>query len=532
MKYSLRPLDRVDALISALSGIAALAVYVRTLAPDVLYGDSAEFQTLVYTLGHTHSTGYPIYLFLARLVGFLPIQSPAWRVNLFSALMAALAVAGVYLVARHLTNSRAGACLGALGLALSFTMWSQAIIAEVYAPAAGFLAWIYFFVLRWLQDPKQRGRSLFVAGLLSGLSLGMHATTALAALPSAGLVLLWLLVKRANWIEWRRTLLAGAGGALLGAFIFVAGFLYIDWHNPPASFVNTTLNPSRAIWGLAPEDLDTPLERITLTLNSIQWKDVLFAGGTDAAVESWSDYMGGMITQEFSLAFLLLGLYGWWVLLPRGWWRGGYLLASFLLVWFYVLNYHPDDQYVFFLSTYVAFSAVTGAGIGTLVENITRWKFIAKRGWGPAVGLCLVVVLAVIVLWPPLSQRAAALQTGKASFVGENYQFPVNNLKEPRLLGQMYLSGFPDNAVVLLEWRNLHAVSYLAYVEKKKPDLIVLEAMPRGNDGGLSVSMIETIHQYLAEGRPVFAAQRFDGLRENFRLMIASNNFVQVFEKK
>lgn len=531
MKYQLRPLDRLDALIAVLLAIAALAVYVRTLAPDVLYGDSAEFQTLTYTLGHTHSTGYPIYLFLARLVGFLPFHSPAWRVSLFSAIMAALAVAGVYLVARHLTSSRAGATLGSLGLALSYTMWSQAVISEVYAPAAAFLAWIYLLVLRWQQDPEHCSRSLFAGGLLSGLSLGMHATTALAALPSAGLVLLWLIVRRAKQAEWRKTLLAGAGGALLGAFIFFLGFLYIDWHNPSASFINTTLSPSRAIWGLTPEDLDTPLERIVLTLNSVQWNDVLFDGGTDAAIGSWVDYMSYMVGREFSVGFLLLGLFGWWELLPRTGWRGFYLLGSFLVVWFYTLNYHPYDQYVFFLSTYIAFSAVAGVGIGVLIEKLTHWKFFVKRGWGRAVEIFLIVILAAVVLAPPLSKRAETIQSGVATFVTETYQFPVESLSEPRLLARMYLSQFPDDAVVLMEWRNLHAVSYLAYVEGKKPDLILLEAMPRGNDGGLSSSLIETIHQALAEGRPVLAAQRFPRLAENFRLAIDANNFVRVYEK-
>jgi len=36
--------------------VVALAAYMRTLAPDVLYGDSAVFQTLAYTFGITHLT--------------------------------------------------------------------------------------------------------------------------------------------------------------------------------------------------------------------------------------------------------------------------------------------------------------------------------------------------------------------------------------------------------------------------------------------------------------------------------------------
>jgi hypothetical protein len=116
--------------------LLTLALYNRTLAPDVLYSDSAEFQTLAYTLGTTHSTAYPVCLLLARLVGLLPFCTPAWRIGFFSAIGAAVAVAGTYLAVHRLTVSRIGAVLGSAALALSYTFWSQAVIAEVYTPAA------------------------------------------------------------------------------------------------------------------------------------------------------------------------------------------------------------------------------------------------------------------------------------------------------------------------------------------------------------------------------------------------------------
>lgn len=532
MKYSLRPLDRLDALIAALSGVGAFALYARTMAPDILYGDSAELQTLAYTLGHTHSTGYPIYLLLARLVGFIPLGSLAWRVTLFSVLMGALTVAGVYLLARQLTNSRAGACLASIALALSYTLWSQAIITEVYAPGAAFLAWILLLVLHWRQAPGQRPRALFAAALLAGLSLGMHATTALAALPAAGLVLLWLGFQRSSRDLWWRALLAGAGGAILGVIIWLAAFLLIDWHNPPSSFINTGLLPSRTIWGLTPEDMDTPLERIVLTLNSVQWKDVLFADGADGARASLVDYLSGITGREFSGWFFLLGLYGWWVLLGRDLWRGGYLLLSYAFVLFYVLNYHPGDQYVFFLATYIPFAAAAAVGAGALIEGPAQWKLLAKRGWGVAAAMAMTLLLLAVVIRPALEERLPALQSGVASFVRETYQFPVENLLEPRLLAKMHLSALPDHALVLMEWRDLYAVGYLAYVEGKKPGLLLVEAMPRGNDGKVAASMIATIQQALAEGRPVYAAQRFPGLEENFRLAPAANRYVQVLAQK
>jgi len=530
--YVLHDLNRLDGWIAALTGCGALALYARTMAPDILYGDSAELQTLAYTLGHTHSTGYPIYLLLARLVGLLPLNSPAWRVTFFSALMAGLAAAGVYLLSRQLTNSRAGAWLACLGLILSYTLWSQAVITEVYAPGAAFLVWILVLVLRWQQNPEGRTGTLFVAGLLAGLSPGMHATTALAALPAGVFVPVWLAWQRADRRAWQRALIAGGAGAVAGLAVWLVAFVFVDLHNPPSSFIRTTLYPHRSIWGLTPEDMDSSLERIWLTVNSVQWKDVLFAGGADAGRASLVTYLSDLPTREFSLWYFLLGLYGWWVLLPRFPWRGVYLLASYGFLLFYVLNYHPGDQYVFFLSTYLPFAAVTGVGAGAVIEGLSGWKVVARRGWSRAVSTGIVLLLLVLVLQPHWTERVTALQNGVASFVWEDYQFPVGKLREPRILANMMLLPLPQDALVLMDWRELYAVAYLAYVEEKKPGILLAEALPRGNDGKVSASMVEEIHLALAAGRPVFAAQRYAGLEEHFRLAVASNRFVQIFEKK
>jgi len=108
----------------------------------------------------------------------------------------------------------------------------------------------------------------------------------------------------------------------------------------------------------------------------------------------------------------------------------------------------------------------------------------------------------------------------------------VKNLREPRRLAEMRLAALPDDALVLMNWRDLHAVAYLAYVEGRKPDLLLAEAMPRGHHGGVAASMIETIRQALAEGRSVYAAQRFPGLEDHFTLAPAANQYVRALPKE
>ncbi len=149
-------------------------------------------------------------MLLAKLWTFLPIRDIAYRVNLFSALMAALAVASVYLAGQLLACNRLAALFGALALAVSFSFWSQAIIAEVYTSGAAFLALMLLGLLAWYRSGSRPGAVL--AALCGGLSLGVHSTVALCA--PAVLLFLWL--NRERWPSlWRPAILGAATGALL-----------------------------------------------------------------------------------------------------------------------------------------------------------------------------------------------------------------------------------------------------------------------------------------------------------------------------
>ena len=100
------PLSRIDLLIAILVWSAALALYVRTLAPSLLWGDSAEFQTLSYTLGMTHPSGYMTQIVFGKLFTYIPVGNIAYRVNLMSAFFGALAVAETYWIVRLLGGWR------------------------------------------------------------------------------------------------------------------------------------------------------------------------------------------------------------------------------------------------------------------------------------------------------------------------------------------------------------------------------------------------------------------------------------------
>lgn len=151
---------------------SAFALYVRTLTPGVLDGDSGEWQYMANILGVPHSTGYPTYILLAKLTTLLPIGNAAWRVNLFSALCAALAIPIVYLCAKRIARSRVAAFIAASFFALMPTMWAAATIAEVYALNTLLVALTLYFAIRFFDHAQPR--DLYATALCFGLALTNH----------------------------------------------------------------------------------------------------------------------------------------------------------------------------------------------------------------------------------------------------------------------------------------------------------------------------------------------------------------------
>ncbi len=144
-----------DLILAVACFLLSLFLYLRTLAPTVvaLFDDTLEFPLAVHRMAIAHPTGYPLYLLLGKLVGFVPWRDVAGRVNLLSAVAGAVAVALVFLVARQMTRRRGTALLAAGALAVSPVFWSQAVVAEVYTLNAAFVAGLLLAALCWARRP-------------------------------------------------------------------------------------------------------------------------------------------------------------------------------------------------------------------------------------------------------------------------------------------------------------------------------------------------------------------------------------------
>ena len=182
-------------------GIAALAVYVATLAPTVPTGDSGELITASYIGGVAHPPGYPLFTMIGWVATHLWPGSPAVIMNFLSALFQAAAVGLIAVLTARLvdpgwprgkdrsTAAVAGLAAGA-ALAVSTAFWAYALVAEVFALNDLFAAALLLLAIEWYRD-RTKVWALWTVGLVSGLGAAHQQTIvflgpALAVLLIAG----------------------------------------------------------------------------------------------------------------------------------------------------------------------------------------------------------------------------------------------------------------------------------------------------------------------------------------------------------
>jgi hypothetical protein len=394
----------------AIVGAAFFTLYVATAAPSLveLFDDSLEFQLVAPTFGIAHPTGYPLYVIAGGLWSrfLFPFGNWAWRMNLFSALAAACAVALVFALAQQLArplNGRPNLWAG-LAAALTFGLgpiwWAQATIAEVYALHNLFviaLLYVGFRILdfgerhtlyaTWDQGdpPAPYGRVLLFC-TIAGLGLAHHRTI-LLALPALAIYLCW----NALWI--RRPQRAWAGWLMA----FVAPLLLYLWlplraaqgvHDLHGSYINTWAGFWHHVLAtgytgfldanpLAVE-LSTP-GWLALWRQQTGWA-AMFLGGLGfvltVAGGANIDKKSSMQSHQETTEIVQIAL--WRKLLANPWLYIHLILIANVL---FAMIYRVGDAEVFLLPALLCFALFTGGGvalIGHWFRQRTQAAFISQ----------------------------------------------------------------------------------------------------------------------------------------------------------
>ena len=197
--------DWADWLTGLVCAVIAGAVYFWTAAPNVTLLDSGEFIVAAQHLGVPHPTGYPLWTLLAWIFQLLPLGNTAWEIALFSGVCGALATGLTaalfssstrWMLGEQITRWRGLNAIVSVSVALlfafSFSMWSQAVIAEVYTLHALLIGLFLASLYVWLRRPESLAL-LMLPFFLLALSFSNHQlSVALAPLP----LLAVLLVRR------------------------------------------------------------------------------------------------------------------------------------------------------------------------------------------------------------------------------------------------------------------------------------------------------------------------------------------------
>ena len=484
-------------LLPWVAGALALALYVRTATPGLTWAhhgaDGGDLIAAAMTWGVPHPSGYPTYILLSRLYALLPLGALARRFTLFSATLAALAVALAAIAIRHALDEderklKAAwwpACLGTLGalaLAASPALWSQAVITEVYTLHIALVA----ALLALATAPgEHRPAYWFVVGLVTGLGLGNHLTLALT-LP--GILVL----------SWPRTSARGRLAGVVGTLLGLSVYAYVPLaarHQPPVSWGEAST--WSGFWWLVSGRL---YHRYAL---AVSWGDV--ARRLMAALGLWREQFGLL-----GVGLTLLGVWSW--VEERRWRRLTGMASIWLLPLAYALSYDTPDSMLYLLPCYLVGASWIVSGVAWVARVASQEVRLHAR-WGLLGAILILTALPV------------------ASVIRWSAVLDLSTDHEAEAWLEETLAALPENAaLVTLQDRHTFAIWYALYAQNRRPDLLVVDGdlyaepwyrtqvarqaaiAPKAPDA------MTALVDLLAEHRPIYASANRIDLARHYRL--------------
>jgi len=465
---------RRDTWIGAAFFLAAFLLYARTMPPTVLDGDSGEYQYMAYILGVPHSSGYPLYILIAKLFTFLPLGDVAYRVNLFSVVAAAACAPIIYFIARRLGLQRASAILTTTILLVTPSLWGGAVQAKTYALHVLLGVLTMFFALRWHQDNSRR--DFFAAAFVFGLGLTNHHV--IIFLAPALLLMLWLnrtrIVHQTNsaglaspdapkkphvGVLTDRTLLTrgilfALVPLLLYAYIPIRANYFIAQQDP----ANKLLYPREdaMVKGTVTAYYDNTPKGFFLLVTGL---DNYFKIGYLDDQERTNRFTNAarLLWEQFGIGIGLIVL-GAIVSYRRNRQLFAFIAASAGGIAFVALVLRGISTVYYFSLAYFALAMWIGFGIDALLTEPPESSPILW--WKARMGLCI----ALLPLYGLATNYARIDQSG-------NYEARKNAETVLR-------DNLAPNAVVIAPWEVATPLRYLQFVENQRADLLITNVSP------------------------------------------------------
>lgn len=443
--------------------LGALLLYVLTLAPDLVWQDSGDYQYEAARLNLSRPGDavrvHPWFLVVAHVLGLVPLWNYAYAANLASAIGTAVAVANVLVLARLMTGRTWAAVIAAVSLAVGHAVWSHAVMAETYGWAAALLSAECLCAWAWID--RRKGRWLLLLFFLNGIAISNHMMASISLVVFAVWVLMECIRCRAPW----RTLPASAGCWLAGGTVYwiVLGMEYMRC----GSLVETLHSATLGRWGSQVLNV--------ADLPSLLGKSALY------------------VVLNYPTPLLLAVLVGAVVLVRRRDALSRILVVLGVLYFAWAARYKVMDQYAFFIPFYVVASLMIGAAVARVLGR-------CSGAWAATLLAAALMPVAVYAVLPSVMERV-----GYPSFPRRiPYRNPYVFFFQPwracdysaRRFAEEVLASLPPGAVLEPDSTTLHPLLCLHDLEHARPDV---QIGAKGNVDGRRVFVTSDVPGYVPE---------------------------------
>ena len=467
--------------------LAAAVLYIATCAPGPLWQDSGMYQ---YRIWHNDIEGklglalsHPLYHIIGVGVKYIPLGEFAYRVNLISAISTAFTIANLFLLLRLWLGKNAPAVLAAITLALSWTIWQSASIAEVYTLYSALLLAELIMLLQYVKT--KRVGFLYLLALFNGLAIANH---------------MWGIIPFTCYVIFVAVLLVQKQIRLRNLTVFVG------------------------LWVIGA----VPYEYLIIK-NIIQTGDFTATLASAFFGKNWSGavlntHLSARLIKEnlillaynFStpnIIFFFAGFCGLKKISPS---RGftNVLLASLILFFVFAFRYKVPDRYAFFIPFYCLVSVLIGVGFNSLITQPNR-KILCR-----IVFILALLPIPTYIIAPVVAEKTQFKLPTKRNIPYRNeYIWFLRPWKTgyygPERFADEVFNTAEQNSVIYADSTTVSPLLYLQEVKKRRSDAKIISGIASSEDSPEFNE--QTITKLLAE-RAVYVVSPIEGYCPDFLL--------------
>jgi len=168
-------LKRKIIIFSVFSFLIPLVIYILTLEPKLVGGDTGWYANQIPEMTLMVPTGYPTFSMFLKLFTYVPIGDIAYRLNLFSAIFGALTTLFLFLAINKLVKNEFVSFISSMIFAFIVPFWSVANRLEFDTLNTFFIILLIFSAIVYSENKTRKFLYFFFFCL--GLSLTNHPLT-------------------------------------------------------------------------------------------------------------------------------------------------------------------------------------------------------------------------------------------------------------------------------------------------------------------------------------------------------------------